>query len=183
MFLLGFGVRLKRTKIIADIGLKQCVFSRNPKHFWSETSFLYEKKHESTINGVEKMRWALDAVGKTTRINIQIKKTKNAPILCVFCVFLDGNRLFLRGNSNYLKQLGHSVRVHAHLFTLSVGPADTTVMKWWRFQRPGHRRASRIVWPQRGCLSITGGTSNASTLGQKTQDEIDPKGVALKVAT
>ena len=27
------------------------------------------------------------------------------------------------------------------------------------------------------------GTSNASTLGKKMQDKIDPKGVALKVAT
>ena len=183
MFLLGFGVRQKRTKIIVDIGLKRCVFPRNPKHFCSETAFLYEKRHESTTKGIKKMRWVLDASRKTARINIQINNAKNALILCGFCAFLDENRLFLRGNCNYLKQLGHSVRVHAHLFTLSVGPADTTVMKWWRFQRPDHRRASRIVWPQRGCLSITGGTSNASTLGQKTQDEIDPKGVALKVAT
>ena len=157
MFLLGFGVRLKRTRIIADIGLKQCVFPRNPKHFWSETSFLYEKKHESTINGVEKMRWVLDASRKTARINIQINNAKNALILCGFCAFLDGNRLFLRGNCNYLKQLGHSVRVHAHLFTLSVGPADTTVMKWWRFQRPGHRRVSSITRPQRGQRLITVG--------------------------
>ena len=78
----------------------------------------------------EKVSQFTDEARKTARINIQIKNAKNALILCDFCTFLDGNRLFLRGNCNYLKQLGHSIRVHAHLFTLSVGPADTTVMKW-----------------------------------------------------
>ena len=53
-------------------------------------------------------------------------------------------------------------------------------MKWRRFQRPGHRRVSCVTRPQRGRLSITVGTSKASTLGKKMQENIDPKGAPSK---
>ena len=95
--------------------------------------FLCEKRHESTTKTpVENKKTSrfLIAAEKTRRINIQTKSAQNALILCDFSVFLAENLFVLLGNSCFLRQLGHSDKVHIRLFPKSVGPADTTVMKW-----------------------------------------------------